>query len=194
MPGKKKYYWDSCTFIAWLKGEKHNLGELEGIEAIAKLVMENKADLFTSELTRTEVLEGKMTAEERERFQRLFQRRNVVSVDLSGRVMDLSRAIREWNNDIGTQDSIHLATAILYEANEFHTTDGGGKRKRRGDLIPLNGNVAGHALRICTPVSTQPNLFSGVAAIEIGESKKEQGGLTDEFRQKRRIRLEPHEN
>ena len=172
MPGKKKYYWDSCIFIAWLKNEKHNPGEIEGIEAIAKLVMENKADLFTSELTRTEVLEGKMASEERERFQKLFQRRNVISVDLGSRVMDLSRTIREWNHDISTQDSIHLATAILYEADEFHTTDGGGKRKRKGDLIPLSGNVAGHKLKICTPTSDQPGLLTGIPTITIGEPKK----------------------
>ena len=188
MPGKKKIYWDSSAFIAWIKNEKHNPGELEGLEATAKAVAENKVALFTSELTRTEVLEGRMNEVERERFRKLFFRKNVVSVDITGRVMDLSRTIREWNNAISTQDSIHLATAILYGADEFHTTDGGGARKRKGDLIPLSGNVAGHNLKICTPTSDQPGLFAGVPPINIEASKDGARTITD--RPKRKIDVE----
>src|SRR6266568_1892300 len=133
MPGKRKYYWDSCSFIAWLTNEKRAPGDIEGLEDVVKQVEHGKADLFTSEITKSEVLEGRMTPEQRDRFNKLFQRRNVVSVDVSGRVLALSKEIREWNPKISLPDAIHLATAILYGADEFHTTDGGGKRKRAGD-------------------------------------------------------------
>jgi predicted nucleic acid-binding protein len=161
MPGKRKYYWDSCAFIAWLTNEKRAPGEIEGLEEIVKQIENRTADLFTSEMTKAEVLEGKMTPEERLRFTKLFQRRNVVAVDATGRVFTLAKEIREWNAKISLPDAIHLATAILYDADEFHTTDGSGKRKRGGDLLPLDGNVAGHKLRICTPQGQQFTLWAG---------------------------------
>ena len=165
MPGKRKYYWCSCAFIAWLSNEKRPPGVLEGLEEIVKQVESRVADLFTSEITKSEVLEGKMTPQQRERFGKLFQRRNVVSVDVSGRVLSLSKEIREWNPKISLPDAIHLATAIIYEADEFHTTDGAGKRKRGGDLLPLDGNVAGHKLRICVPCAKQYSLLAGIGPL-----------------------------
>ena len=44
-----------------------------------------------------------------------------------------------------TPDSIHLASAILYEAEVFYTFDGEGKKKRptRAKLLSLSGDVAG---------------------------------------------------
>jgi len=161
---RKKYYWDSCSFIKWLD-EKGDRMDIDGLAEVVKAVENGHAYLFTSELTKTEVLEGKMAAEQSDKFKRLFQRRNVVPVDVTGRVLGLSKQIREWNSKISTPDAIHLATAIIYEADEFHTTDGGGKRKRGGDLLPLDGNVAGHNLRICRPKADQYNLLSGVGPL-----------------------------
>jgi predicted nucleic acid-binding protein len=167
MPGNrgKKYYWDSCLFLTWLKNEPRKPGEAEGIEEVVRLVHSNKAEIFTSVLTVTEVLESKMTDAEKTRFQDLFKRPNVVQVDVDSRVAGLAAEIRGHYLAIGAKisapDSIHLATAIHYEADEFHTTDGGGDRKRKGDLIPLSGDVAGHKLVICTPFSRQPNLLPG---------------------------------
>jgi hypothetical protein len=132
------------------------------LEDVVKEVESGRADLFTSAFTRTEVLKGKMTDAQRALFSKLFQRRNVVQVDVTTRVLDLSEKIRNWNPKISSADSIHLATAIIYEADEFHTTDGGGKRKRAGDLLPLNGNVAGHPLKICKPQAQQFSLLRGV--------------------------------
>jgi len=163
MPGKRKYYWDSCAFIIWLD-QKADQSIADGLAQVVKEVEGGQADLFTSAIARTEVLKGKMTPEQRDKFNLLFQRRNVVPVDVTGRVLDLSERIREWNPKISTPDAIHLATAILYEADEFHTTDGGGKRKRGGDLLPLDGNVAGHKLKICTP-KAPPNLLTGVGPL-----------------------------
>ena len=60
---------------------------------------------------------------------------------------------------IKTPDATHLATAIIYEAEEFHTLDGGGERQRPSDLLRLNGDVAGYPLHIRMPVSAPPPLF-----------------------------------
>ena len=81
MPGKrKKYYWCSCAFILWLD-EKGERADVDGLAEIVEQVEKGQADIFTSAFTRTEVLKGKMTDEQRDRFTKLFQRRNVVQVD-----------------------------------------------------------------------------------------------------------------
>lgn len=168
MPGKRRFYWDSCLFLTWLKGEDRKPGEAEGIEEVVRLVEGNKAELFTSVMTKAEVLESKMTEEQKHRFTELFKRRNVVEVDLDPRVAKLAQIVREFylarKTKLSVPDSIHLATAIHYAADEFHTTDGGGERKRRGDLIPLSGSVAGHDLKICTPNAKQLRLQLGSGA------------------------------
>jgi predicted nucleic acid-binding protein len=167
---RKKFYWCSCAFILWLNG-RGALEDIEGLAEAARNVEKGDADLFTSAITRTEVLRGKMTDVQREKFSKLFQRRNVVQIDVTTRVLDMAGKIREWNGKISTPDAIHLATAILYEADEFHTTDGGGKRKRPGDLIPLSGNVAGHKLVIRKPLATQRDLLSGVGPLPDAKDK-----------------------
>ena len=48
-------------------------------------------------------------------------------------------------------DAFHLATALHYTVNEFHTLDGSGRHGRRTDLLKLNGNVAGARLIIVQP-------------------------------------------
>lgn len=53
-------------------------------------------------------------------------------------------------------DSLHLATAILYRATEFHTFDENDKPKQNAlGLLPLSGDVAGHKLKICKPEAKQ---------------------------------------
>ncbi len=179
MTGKaKKFYWDSCSFIKWLDGKGDPL-EIEGLAQVVKSVEAGLAKLFTSALTtKTEVLKGKMNAEQRDRFARLFLRRNVIEVDVTSRVLAMSERIREWNSKISVPDTIHLATAIIYDADEFHTSDGGGKRKRAGDLLPLSGNVAGYNLKICTPKAMQSNLLYGIgplpaATLEVKNEKQQ---------------------
>jgi hypothetical protein len=64
---------------------------------------------------------------------------------------------------LSSPDSIRLATAIIFNAEEFHTFDGSGGKKRNGDLLPLSGNVAGHRLKICVPYADeQGSLLTGV--------------------------------
>ncbi len=54
-------------------------------------------------------------------------------------------------------DSLQVATALhLPNIREMHTLDGAGKRKRRLDLLTLNGNVAGAKLVIVQPYYIPP--------------------------------------
>jgi predicted nucleic acid-binding protein len=168
--GKKIYYWDTATFLAWLDGGKgHPIEVISGLDEVAKEVNENRAVLCTSVITNTEVLEGKLTSEQIARLQNVFKRRNVVQISVDARISQRASAIRNYYNNRGvklsTPDSIHLATAIIYQADEFHTLDGDGKRQRTNDLLRLNGDVAGYPLHIRVPVAIQPSLLAGVASL-----------------------------
>src|SRR5690349_6962543 len=139
--GRKTYYWDSSAFIAWLDGGKgHPKDVIAGLEEIAREVNENRAILCTSVMTETEVLQGKLTPEQADKFQNLFKRRNVHSIAVDSRIAKKASEIRNYYNGRGRKldspDSIHLATAIIYGVDEFHTLDG-------DDLLRLNGDVPG---------------------------------------------------
>jgi hypothetical protein len=67
------------------------------------------------------------------------------------------RAAEFGGKTLSVPDAIHLATAVLYRVDEFHTFDMEGRSKSLG-LIPLSGNVAGHRLIICKPQAKNPGL------------------------------------
>lgn len=101
---------------------------------------------------------GRLSADQKAKYAALMQRMNVTEMAADPRVTDRSSAIREYYNDatpkrsISTPDGIHLATAILYKADEFQTMDGleqGGKKLTK--LLALNGDVAGYNLSIVQP-------------------------------------------
>ena len=99
-------------------------------------------------------------------FEDLMKRNSITRIAVDMRIAKLAKELREYyvaqksqNNDrmLSVPDAIHLATAILYRADEFHTFDEESRKKTVG-LIPLSGNVAGHSLRICKPVAKHPEL------------------------------------
>lgn len=174
--GRKTYYWDTVSFIAWLNGGLgHPREVIEGLEEIAKEVSQNRANLCTSVITKTEILEGKLKPEEKTRLDNLFKRRNVVLINLDERIATLAGEIRNYYRirdiRIATPDSIHLATAVIYEVDELHTLDGSGPRQRPSDMLRLNGNVAGHSLHIRVPTAAQTSLLTGVGPMELDEKK-----------------------
>jgi hypothetical protein len=83
-------------------------------------------------------------------------------------VNDRSAAIREYHQNRGkkieTPDAIHLATAVLYKADEFQTMDGLDKRGKPKRILGLSGDIGGYPLFITQPyprsgVPTQSHLF-----------------------------------
>jgi predicted nucleic acid-binding protein len=172
LPGKNRplYYWDSCIFIAWIKGNEPLEAEVaDGIEDIAVTVNNGKANLCTSIITRTEVLESAMTPEAATKFENIFKRRNVLQISLDNPIADRARFIRDYYHKqslkISVPDSVHLATALIYAVTEFHTLDGSGQRARPNDLLRLNGNVAGYPLLIRVPRKVTLPLLVGVRAL-----------------------------
>jgi predicted nucleic acid-binding protein len=175
--GRKTYYWDTASFIAWLDGGKGHASEVvTGFDEVAAEIAQNRANLCTSVLTYTEVLEGKLTRDQAARFENLFKRRNVTSITVDNRIAKRASEIRNYYNEKGiklsTPDSIHLATAIIYEVDEFHTLDGDGHRKRPNDLLRLNGDVAGYPLHIRVPKAVQGSLLANVGPLTIDNTTK----------------------
>ena len=152
-----KYYWDSVLFIAWLKNEKRKPGEMEGLAEVVSMIDKKEAVLITSVVTRTEVLESSLSTENRGMFDNLFKRTNCKMVDLNAPIGELAHDIREYyklqGKNIKTPDCQHLATAIAYECDELHTFD-------EDDLLRLDGNIAGHKLKVCKPKGKQMEMFS----------------------------------
>ncbi|MDO8421870.1 MAG: PIN domain-containing protein [Parvibaculum sp.] len=145
------YYWDTCLFLAWLKDESRNSGEMDGVREVIERHRKRDVRLMTSVLTSVEVLSGKIPAGMETLFDGLLKRLSRVSMDT--KVAALAHDLRnhyakEVGNKLKTPDAIHLATAILFRADEFHTFD--------ETLLSLSGNVAGHGLIVCKPVAKHP--------------------------------------
>ena len=175
--GKPIIYWDTSVFLAWIKDEKRRNNEMDGVNDVANKIHKDHVILLTSTITTAEILESTLTEVAKQRLTDLFKRKNFQQVAADGRVMKLSHEIRDYYQQrkdidqlptVTTPDAIHLATAIIYAASEFHTFDENNELRKRRALLPLNGNVAGYHLIICKPpLPPQQDLFNA------GKEKKE---------------------
>jgi len=169
-PGKSTIYWDTSVFLAWIKDEKRPNNEMDGVNDVANKIHKDHVILLTSTLIKAEILESTLSETAKQRFTDLFKRKNIQQVAPYEKIMELTSKIRDYYqqqkiNDqlptLTTPDAIHLATAIIYGAREFHTFDENNEVRKRRALLPLNGNVAGYPLVICKPpIPPQQDLFS----------------------------------
>jgi|SRR6185312_3925457 len=153
MPGADPlYYWDACMFISWLKDEQRVSGDMDGVREIIERHKKRDCRIMTSVITTVEVLQSTIPAGVDQMFAGLMKRVSRVGIDT--KVAEMAHNIRNACKSSGvkleTPDALHLATAILHRADEFHTFD--------DDLIRLNGNVGGNRLVICKPVAKRPQL------------------------------------
>ncbi|HJW40518.1 MAG TPA: PIN domain-containing protein [Rhizomicrobium sp.] len=161
MPGTDPlYYWDACLFLAWLKDEARPTGEMDGVREVVERSRKRECRIITSVLTSVEVLSAKMPAGVEHLFTGLMRRVHRQGIDT--KIAQLAHDLRNHyakagGKGLSTPDALHLATAVLYRADEFHTFDAEGRAKTLG-LIPLSGNVAGHRLTICKPEARSPSL------------------------------------
>lgn len=186
--GKPRFYWDTAPLIAWIQDEKReDPAEMDGLAEVIDLVEGGKAILMTSVLWRAEVLDSKLNADQRKDLIAVFQNRYIQELSIDARIMDLAGEIRDvQRNDlrkdviknIRVPDAIHLASAIHYDAAEFHTFDGKKADGSSSSLLTLNGNVAGHRLKICIPRADQLRFHFG--AERIGETRADLDGGNDE--------------
>ena len=102
---------------------------------------------------------GDLTKDLQDKFTALLKRKDVLPVNVDRTISRLAGEIRDYyrgqspKQSIQGMDAIHLATAILYKVDEFHTFE--------PRIIRYNGNLAGHPLVICEPRSKEPKLPFG---------------------------------
>lgn len=154
---KPKYYWDANVLIAHIKDEKpplRSIGETSGLREIVNEIDEDKANLVSSVIVNTEILPGDLTKEQKERYNSIFKRPNIVLINVHTNIANKASEIRDYyrqrNVSIPTPDAIHLATALLIDVDIFHTFD--------DKLLNLDGNVMGENLKIRKPASQQKTL------------------------------------
>lgn len=158
------YYWDTCLFLAWINDEQRKSGEMDGVREVIQRAKRREVRLLTSVLTSVEVLDARLPVGLDALFYGLMKRINRVGMDskCAGLAHDLrnyyvSKSAEHGGKTLSMPDAIHLATAILYCADEFQTFDHDGSSKFLG-LLPLSGNVGGHRLKICKPEARNPTL------------------------------------
>jgi hypothetical protein len=142
------------------------------MDAIADMISrfnKRQVSLITSVITITEISLAKIPAGTEGLLEDVMQRSNFSRLAVDLRVAKLARDIRNWylarpaeygSSTVTVPDSLHLATAILYRANEFQTFDGKDYPKHNAlGLLPLSGKVGGHSLIITKPpIPAQPSL------------------------------------
>ena len=146
--------------MAWIKDEERKSGEMAGVLEVIERAKRRDAKLVTSVITQIEVLSSRIPVGMDALMKGLMKRIEQVGVDI--KVAGVAHNIRDHYAKLGGKtvsipDSIHLATAILYRVDEFHTFDHDGNKTSLG-LLPLSGNVGGNKLIICKPEAKELQL------------------------------------
>ena len=133
---------------------------MEAVQNCLERFKKGQLSLMTSVLTVTEITVAKIPAGIETQLDEVMQRSNFTRLSVDIRVAKLARDLRNHylidqhynGNTVTVPDSLHLATAILYRATEFHTFDENNTPRYKSlGLLPLSGNVAGHNLVIRKP-------------------------------------------
>lgn len=164
-------YWDACIFYEHLKDEQSDAWKRQAVADCLQANKEKQNRLCTSVITHIEVVPAKLPLGKDEEYWALFSDMYFYDIPIDRSVVALAREIRQFYYEPATAkgaamkimslgDSIHLATAIIEEADVFHTRDG----KRKGGNIPLiglpgnspGGKLCGeYDLSIVSPVAAQ---------------------------------------
>jgi predicted nucleic acid-binding protein len=171
----RKYYWDACAWIGFISAEAGKISALRAIWADAKA---GKCELWTSAFNYLEVIKAKNEDgdpipldQSDAQVDAMFSQPYVQMVQVDQIVAKLARDLRRIHGDDGLKgrpDAIHLATAIHYNLDEFHTWDG-------QHLLPLNGKIFrrdGKLLPIVIPDGAHAvgPMFGGISSEDLTAS------------------------
>ncbi len=150
-----RYYWDSCVILAHLKNEVQKHPEVPIIKRLLEANAAWENSILGSQIVKTEVLNFELNEEAISSFNAFYSQGQNNIADVDGRVAALAGEIRHYyrvhpiikgnsRRGVQTPDAIHLATAIVYKVDEFHTLDIG--------ILDLGDRVADkYDLNICKP-------------------------------------------
>ncbi|MDB5860853.1 MAG: hypothetical protein JWQ76_4542 [Ramlibacter sp.] len=165
MADPKKVYWDACAWIALIKDEP---GRAECCRYVVDQARTGNLQIWTSAFTLAEVFKKtvggnplKLPETKDLEFEQYIEQEFVVVAQVDFDIGVLARRLLRMHAKLRKPaDAIHLATAVLYNLDEFHTYD-------EVNLLILNHSVKrrdGKPLTICTPpVNPMPGLFEKLA-------------------------------
>ena len=143
-------YWDSCVWLRLINDEEG----ADHCQAVLEAAQRGEVAIWTSSLTLAEVYkfkcEGpKALAESQDAlFESYIASDFVVEVQVDHQIAVLARRLCRAHSALKKPpDGIHLASAVIYNLDEFHTFD-------QDDLLALEGTVMradGSPLKICKP-------------------------------------------
>lgn len=165
MADRKRVYWDACVWIALIAREATRFDRCLNIIEQAR---RGDLEIWTSAFTLAEVFKhkcgggnGSLATDSDADFEDYLRHSFVVEVQVDRDVGVRARRLLRAHPPLKKPtDAIHLATAVEYDVEEFHTFD-------EENLIALNGAVAtksGTAMKICFPPERQPDLIDQMQA------------------------------
>jgi predicted nucleic acid-binding protein len=163
-------YWDACIFFEHLKQENVDQWKRQAVDECLTANKERLNRICTSAVTHMEVVPAKLPLGKDAEYWGLFNSLHFYDIAIDRSVVSLAREIRTFYYVAATEkagakmmglgDAIHLATAVIEEADTFYTRDG----KTKGGNIPLlglperspGGKLCGqYDIRILSPIAAQ---------------------------------------
>lgn len=163
-------YWDACIFYEYCRADQPDPYKRQAVDDILAANRDRRNRICTSIITHAEVVPSKLGPGVDDRYWACFGSSYFFDIEIDRPVVLLAREIRDfYRRDasdpggyrlMGMGDAVHLATAIIHSATEFHTRDA----KRSGGNVPLvgldvsspNGRICGaYELKIVNPVASQ---------------------------------------
>lgn len=146
-------YWDSDTFLSFLKEEPDKAEKCRGVIQAAE---NGSINIVTSALTIAEViyLKGipKITPDKSEKICRFFEHEYIKVVSLDRILAEKARQLLWEHEALRPKDAIHVATAIKAKVSRMDSFDKG--------LINLSGRIGNPPLIIGYPnIPFQERLF-----------------------------------
>lgn len=175
MSDKSIIYWDSCLFFEVLCDEQVAPEARAAIDDLLSANKEEKNVLVTSVITHIECVPQKLEAKKPgalATYEAMFDGVHLIDQQISANVLRLAREIKDfyckppdlarnfYGKMMDTGDAIHLATAIIFQADEFQTRDD----NKKGSKVPLVSlySYSGHdkvcgkyPLKIVSPTNDQ---------------------------------------
>lgn len=120
----ERVYWDSCVFLALLKGEP---GRRNVCQALAETAEAGELTIVTSSATLIEVITlgeklNALTEETEVTIRQFFLNEWIEVVQLDRLVGELARDLI-WKNKLSKLDAVHVATAVIERVPLLETYD-----------------------------------------------------------------------
>ena len=155
-----RIYWDACAWLGLLNGEQEKRAALEHVWEKAK---KGDIQIWTSAFCIAEVYRLKcekqwasLCEENDAKIENMFNQDFVRIVQVDIEIAKLAKRLLRFHEKLNKpSDAIHLATAVFWDLDQFHTYDG-------SDLLGLSVITNdGRPLNICKPdMIDGPNLFN----------------------------------